>query len=445
MDALRHNWPALLANAAVCLVGFTAALATIRRAGCLLLLPTTIIAYLLTNGAFVAVPLFVSVDVPFPTASEIYVRIAIANAIFIGLAVPAMTWSVMDRGSSGSSTAPKVPLFAPLALGSLGVVCLVYFLVRNPGIFSLSSEIYRASSYEAYIEARNAVGEAISAKAGSGNGPLQLAYGCFFPVVLAMLSHTTGISPGVRRLLQLAALGGMALPAVLIGSRMMLLFTVVFPVVLWRLQRTSGPSLIARIRGSWRTLLLWGVALGAGTGVFQSVVQTNAFEAGWLLLARVFVAPGAVAGGYFLLFPDFFPFRGAGGIFMMPVASDTVDFQMISIAATGIESHANASFLATSYSAAGYAGVAVVSLALVLSAALLDHHLRRISRRLATLLVVANSFGILMLCSVPYRVAVVTNGYLIGPAAFALLVLLHRELARRRTVPAAAALSSPAP
>jgi hypothetical protein len=108
---------------------------------------------------------------------------------------------------------------------------------------------------------------------------------------------------------------------------------------------------------------------------------------------------------------------------------------MISIAATGIDSHANASFIATAYSAAGFAGVVVVSLVLVAIALVLDLWLQGIPRRLASLIVLANAFGILLLCSTPFRVAVVTNGYLAGPVLLLALLIMRHQLASRSAGP----------
>jgi hypothetical protein len=147
-----------------------------------------------------------------------------------------------------------------------------------------------------------------------------------------------------------------------------------------------------------------------------------------------------VSGGYYLSFPDVFAFRGAAGIFMMPIASDLVDFRMVSLAATGLDSHANASFLATAWSAAGYVGVLVVSVVMVAGAWLADRLLLRWPGRLASLVVFANVFAIMLLPSVPFAVAVVTHGYIIGPLGVVLALAAARQLAERpATVPGGSA------
>ncbi|WP_415908467.1 hypothetical protein [Oleiharenicola sp. Vm1] len=300
--------------------------------------------------------------------------------------------------------------------------------------------MYRAPSYDSYLEARNAVGDAINSKAASGNGPLMFAYSFLFPAVLAVTGAAPRLSAGLQRLMKVSAWTGMVLATAVIGSRMMWLFTLVYPILLWRFGRISGASLVAWIRQSWRTLLAWAAVIAAGVLVFRATVQTEIDEAAFLLFARIFVAPGAVSGGYFMLFPDFFAFRGFEGVFMMPVPGDTVDFSMISLASTGIDSHANASFVATAYSAFGFRGVALVSATLTLVAFAVDCWLRLQPRRLASLVLVANAFGILMLCSVPFRVAVVTNGYLLGPV---LLFALHLfGCTRGRRTPASSALEA---
>jgi hypothetical protein len=182
--------------------------------------------------------------------------------------------------------------------------------------------------------------------------------------------------------------------------------------------------------GSWKTILTWICCAALGIGVFQFAVHSTIPEAAFLLFSRIFVAPGAVSGGYYLLFPDVFPFRGAAGIFMMPVQSDVVNFSMISIAATGFDSHANGSFLATAYSAFGYFGVLIVSSALVAGSFLVDLLLLRLHRRLASLIVIGNIFGILTVSSVPFRIAAATHGYLFGPACVLFLIAVAQELVR---------------
>jgi hypothetical protein len=433
MEALRANWVALSANVAVCSFGLGLSLLVILQARRFLILPATVIAYVLTNGLFAAVPLFVPVDVPFPTAPVIYHRLAIANAIFVGTASAALFLLAvrLRRTARRPEPALSLPSFLPLSMCLLGSLFMAYFLARNPEIIDLSPAIYLAQSYDGYIVARNAVGEVVASRAASGNGLLLLAFSFIFPATLALIPHAAGLRRGLRRVIQAWAWLGMLLAAAAIGSRMMWLYAIIFPIVLWWLRRVSGRSLIQRLQSFLQSLLTWGAVILAGAAVFQAAVQTRLDEAIFLLFARTFVAPGAVSGGYLMLFPEFFPFRGAGGIFMMPIASDTVDFSMISIASTGIDSHANASFIATAYSAAGFGGVALVSVVTAVVAFVIDSWLQRLPRRFASLVVIANAFGILMLCSVPFRVAAVTNGYLVGPALLLVLSLVHHQLARR--------------
>lgn len=429
MEAWHNNWPALTANLLVCGFGLGLACLAIWRTRRLLILPATVIAYLLTNALFTPLPLFVPVDVPFPTAPVVYERLAICNALFTAIAAVGLVSLTAQRLPSETAS-PALPAIVPLGLLGLGSICLAFFFLRNPEVFTLSQAMYRAPSYESYLEARNAVGDAINGKAASGNGPLMFAYSFLFPAVLAVTGIAPRLSAGLQRLTKISAWGGMVLATAVIGSRMMWLFTLIYPILLWRFGRVSGASLVARMRQSWRTLLTWSAVLLAGVLVFRATVQSEIGEAAFLLFARIFVAPGAVSGGYFMLFPDFFAFRGFEGIFMMPVAGDTVDFSMISLASTGIDSHANASFVATAYSAFGFPGVALVSGTLTLAAFAIDCYLRVLPRRLASLVLVANAFGVLMLCSVPFRVAVVTNGYLLGPVLLCALQLFARPSAR---------------
>jgi hypothetical protein len=430
MDEWSNYWPALTSNFLVCGLGLGLSFLVIRRARRLLLLPLAMIAFLLTNGLFQAVPLFVAVDVPFPTAPLLYARSAAAHGILVAVAcLPLLVLCSVKLAPSEQRPA-QVPVMVPMALVGLSVAAVSYFVWRNHEIISMSLAIYRTGSYVDYIAARNAVGEMVMTKIASGNGLASLTIAFLGPAGLALIPQARSLSAGVRRLLRGVAWLTMVIPAILIGARMMLVFTVVYPLLLWSFGRQSGHSLMTRLRESWKRVLSWMTCLIIGVAVFQSAVKSTVLEAAFLLGSRIFVAPGAVSGGYYLLFPDFFPFRGPAGIFMMPVASDKVDFNMISLAATGFDSHANASFLATAYSASGYAGVLIVSVLLVLGCLAVDLLLLRLHRRLASLITLSNLFGILVVGSVAFRVSVVTHGLLVGPAFVLLLIGLVRQCSR---------------
>jgi hypothetical protein len=435
MQELNNYWPALASNLLVCTLGLSVSFFVIWRAERLLLLPLVMISFLVTNGVFQAMPLFVAVDVPFPTAPLLYVRSALAHGILVAVALLPLLVLCSLKPPPAEGLPARVPPLVSLALVGLAVAAVSYFVWRNHTIISMSLAIYRTDSYVDYIAARNAVGDMVMAKTASGNGLASLTIAFFGPASLALIPQTRSFSPGLRRILRGVAWLTMVIPALLIGARMMLVFTVVYPFLLWSFGRQSAHLLIARLRESWKKILSWMGCFLIGVAVFQGAVKSSVLEAVFLLGARVFVAPGAVSGGYYWLFPDFFPFRGPAGIFMMPIASDTVDFSMISLAATGFDSHANASFLATAYSAAGYFGVLVVSVTLVLGCLALDLFLLRLHRRLASLIALSNLFGILVIGSVAFQVSVVTHGLLVGPALVLLLFGLSQQFRRSRSEP----------
>ena len=431
----------LLANGLSCVIGLAMAGLAISRTRRLLLLPVSVATLLITNGVFIAVPLIMTVDVPFPTAPLLYARAATVHCIFVAVvAFPLLLLAIKRRSPAHHTQTPKLPAFVPLVITGLGLAGVFYFLIRNSEIISLSIAIYRTDSYESYISARNTVGQVFMEKSASGNGLMSLAFSFFCPAALALLPLATSISIGPRRLLQAIAWLCMAVSALLVGSRFMLTFTLIYPLILWRFSHLSRLSLLARLRNSWKTVLLWTGCGALAISIFQSIMQTTMLEAAFLLFARIFVAPGAVSGGYYWLFPDIFAFRGASGIFMMPISSDLVDFSMISLAATGFDSHANGSFLATAYSAAGYWGVLIVSVVFVFGALLADLMLLRVHHRLASLIVFANLFGILTISSVAFRVSVVTQGFLLGPIFVLLLITLARNILSSKKI-----LSPPSP
>lgn len=393
----------------------------------MLLLPLSVIVYLATNALFLPVPLFAPVDVDFPTDPLVYSRAALAHAIFVSMAVVPL-FAQMQRGRQGAGgvSARAIPAWVPLGLTACGLIFVGVFVARNVDVMPLAVAIYQAESYGAYIEARNAVGDAILSRSASGNGLATLAFGFVFPAAMALGPLAPGIPSSIRRLARLLAWVGMVLPAVVIGSRMMLVFAAIYPLALWGFGRLRPRAFLTRLQGAWKAVAVSAACVAIAVVTFQQVFRATILDSAWGLAARVLVAPGAVSGGYYLLFPDFFPYRGIAGIFMMPIPSDTVDFRAISLAATGLDSHANGSILATAYSGAGIPGIAAVSLVLVTAAFAADMLVLRLPRQAGSLLVFANLYGILAIASTAMRVAVVTHGYLVGPALTVAALLFLR-------------------
>jgi hypothetical protein len=397
------------------------------KARALLLLPLSIVVFLLTNGIFQGVPLLFDVGVAFPTDPVMYRRAAVVHSIFLGVATLPLLTIAAARRRPYVDVSIKLPASLPLGLAGVAFAALMYVLLRNPELLSMSVPVYRADSYTTYIDARNATGQLLLGRTWSGLGLATLAFTFFCPAALALLQFVPEFSVTRRRLAAWMVWLVMLMLALLNGSRMMLTFVVFYPLALLIQRKVDARSVVRKLREFSKTLIMAIGMIAAGIVVFQIVFQSTAMLAAWLFFGRTFVAPGAVSGGYYLSFPDVFAFRGVAGIFMMPIPSDQVDFSAISIATTDLDSHANASFLATAYSALGYGGVFIVSLVLVTGAYLTDLLLLRIPRRLASLLVFSNIFGIMTIASVPFRVSVATNAYIVGPLCVLLFLLRARK------------------
>jgi hypothetical protein len=419
----------LTVNLLVCIFGLALAGMAMYKARGLLLLPLSVVIFLVTNGIFQGVPLLFDVGVAFPTDPLLYRRAALVHGLFVAVAtLPLLALAGMRRRPEVQLRI-RLPVSLPLGLASLALVALAYLLLRNPELLSMSVLVYRADSYTTYIEARNATGALLLGRTFSGLGLATLAFTFFCPAALALLKFVPSLTGARRRLLAWLVWLTMLMLALLNGSRMMLTFAIVYPLAELIQRKVDARSLTRKLRELSKTLIMTIGIVSAGIVIFQIVFQSTALLAAWLFFGRTFVAPGAVSGGYYLSFPEVFAFRGMAGIFMMPIPSDQVDFSAISIATTDLDSHANASFLATAYSALGYGGVLIVSLVLVAGAFLTDLLLLRVPRRLASSLVFANIFGIMTIASVPFRVSVATNAYIIGPLWVLLILTFSRQLA----------------
>jgi hypothetical protein len=429
----------LVGNALACVVGIGLSVAAMVRTRRLLLLPLSVVVFLLTNAVFLWIPLVLNVGIAFPTDPVLYGRAAAAHAILVCVAtLPLLT--VVAAGRGNAATAARLPAWLPLGLAALALVSVGYLVARNPDVIPLSIAIYRTDSYGDYIDARNAAGDLLMSRRWSGNGLASLALAVYCPTALALMQFVPSFTAGVRRVLSAMLCLLMLVPAALSGSRMQLTFVVFYPLALLIQRKVDARSLTRKLQELMKSLVIGAVIVVAAVGIFQFVFQSTALVAAAIFLGRTFVDPGAVSGGYYLSFPDTFAFRGPAGIFMMPIASDVVDFRMVSLAATGLDSHANASFLATAWSAAGYAGVLVVSVVMVAGAWFTDLLLLRLPGRLASLLVFANIFAIMTLPGVPFAVAMVTHGYIIGPLGVVLALAAARQLAERpATVPGGSA------
>ena len=429
MSEVSPYFVPLAGNLLVCIFGLALAGMAMYKARGLLLLPLSVVIFLLTNGIFQGVPLLFDVGVAFPTDPLLYRRAAIVHSLFVAVAtLPLLALAGMRRRQD-VEVRVRLPALVPFGLASLALAALAYLLLRNPELLSMSVPVYRADSYTTYIEARNATGQLLLGRTFSGLGLATLSFTFFCPAALALLQFVPSLTDARRRLLAWLVWLTMLMLALLNGSRMMLTFVIVFPLALLIQRKVDARSLSRKLRELSKTFIMTIGIVAAGIIIFQIVFQSTAVLAAWLFFGRTFVAPGAVSGGYYLSFPDVFAFRGMAGIFMMPIPSDHVDFSAISIATTDLDSNANASFLATAYSALGYGGVLIVSLVLVAGAFLTDLLLLRVPRRLASTLVFANIFGIMTIANVPFRVSVATNAYIIGPLWVLLSLTFLRQLA----------------
>ncbi len=137
-----------------------------------------------------------------------------------------------------------------------------------------------------------------------------------------------------------------------------------------------------------KRMILVGSLVGGAGAIFLYIVNfgqnlPNAIQG---FFSRTFLVPAASETNFFVIFPDSYPFRGISQVFNIPWGrisqTSAVSVMDIARAVTGTDYSANASFLAVAWSAAGYLGVVVVSLALTVSLTVLDRLYHSTSERM---------------------------------------------------------------
>ncbi|MBE2213399.1 MAG: hypothetical protein IAE82_05970 [Opitutaceae bacterium] len=418
----------LAANAIVCLIGIALCLVVMIAHGRLLLLPVGLLVFLVTNGVFQGAQLVVKMDVQYPTAPEMYERALAVHAIVVGLSLlPLLVMARIARPARRITSDIK-PL-ALLLLTAVSLLAVGYFVVRNREAIPLSLSLYSATDYYHYIEIRNAIGDVINGHARSGNAPANWAFGALCPAILALLPSCRSVGRGLRLAWFALVWIAMAAPALLIGSRAMLVFLLAFPVCAWSLGRIDWRHLVRRAISLWKPLVF---GLLAGGVVFQMIFRSSLPEAVFGMFSRTMLTPGAVSATYYLAFPDTFPFRGWAGILMMPIGTDTIDFRTVSNVMLELDSNANASFTAIAYSGDGLPGVALATVVLIGVTVLVDLALLGFPAVIANALTIGNLLGALALGSVPLLIALTTHGFALAPAFVLFVLWLLRSCPARR-------------
>ncbi|MEN6560329.1 MAG: hypothetical protein ABFD52_06120 [Acidobacteriota bacterium] len=158
-------------------------------------------------------------------------------------------------------------------------------------------------------------------------------------------------------------------------------------------------------RNPLRRMILVGSLVGGVGAVFLYIVNfgQNLLDAIQGFFSRSFLVPASSETNFFVIFPDSYPFRGISQVFNIPWGrispTSAVSVVDIARAATGTEYSANASFLAVAWSAAGYLGVIVVSLALITSLTLLDRLYHSVSSKMFYLALALSSVQLVTLIS----------------------------------------------
>lgn len=433
---MTESIPILLGlNAIVCLVGVTLCAVAMLRQRRLLLLPATMLVFLATNGLLQGAQLSWDLGMLFPVSQLMFQRVLAVNTVVVICAtIPLLALANLRAVRIVEPPNVSIRMLAVLSIGS--ALSIGYFVARNYEIIPLSASLYRAADYFEYITIRNQIGDVMNAHSLSGSAPSNWAFAAICPAILTLLPYCKSLSAWARRGWFVSIVLLMAVPAVLIGSRIMLIFLLAFPFIAVSLNSGRRRARRSRI-AAWKPI---AATVAIGAAVFKLISGDTLTQALAGVVARSVVIPGAVSATYYVAFPGTFDFRGWRGIFMMPIAGDTVDFRSISLTLLDLESNANAGFTAIAWSGAGIAGVLAACVVLVILTTTVDIALLSIPAPLSSCLVVGNMMGILAVSSVPLLIAITTHSFALGPGLVLVLIWAFR---RRQLAPRSLAATIP--
>ncbi len=318
-----------------------------------------------------------SVPIVRSLTTDLYLRQCLSHWIFliivmVGLKLE-MSWPPQQRKPAKPVRSPEFWGYSAFAAGIL--LSVKYYFI-GPGLTILTETRLGFLSTSEAVSHRAA--GSLEAGIGQGNYMASVAAYIFFPVAAALLTMKKGrtnLFPFILCCLfsilyafqtrQKAPLLWSVLTFVIIG---IISFGSEHKHLLKRIILAGG------LIGSLGTILLYVINFGQ---TLQSSVQGFVY--------RSFLVPAASEANFFVIFPDSFPYRGVAHVFNIPwgrvAQASSVSIVDIARAATGGEYSANASFLAVAWSAAGYIGILVISLVMVISLMILDRLYGRASKK----------------------------------------------------------------
>jgi len=298
-----------------------------------------------------------------------YLRQCLSHWIFIGIALMGLHYeatrspskAVVPRSIASAEFWGYTALFVGIGLS-------FRYYVQGPGLTILKGT--RLAFFTTAEAVTHRVVGYLEAGIGQGNYLASVAAYVFFPLAAGLFSLKG------RRFRWLSfSLAGLFSICYAIQTRQKgpLLWTVSTYIALAFLARRRGSP-----KNSIKKLLIGLASIGAVGSVLLYMINFGQSVANSIqgFLYRVFLVPGASETNFFVIFPDGLPFRGILQVFGIPwgriAATDMTTIMDVARMATGTSYSANASFLAVSWSAAGYIGVILVSLFLVVSLVALD-------------------------------------------------------------------------
>lgn len=308
----------------------------------------------------------------------VYSRQIISHWIFIGLAIIGLLIEMRWPKNNYFRFLPssKRLVFWGIILAFIGTVTYVRYFMFGPGSeILLSSRLFFESTVEA-IASRSEIRDTL--QLGQGAWMASISSTIIFPVA-AFFFLKSSLRYRIIVFVILAFSSGVY--AFQTRQKAPLLAIILVYGLLWILNRVDTKKIDIKTIIRKFVVPAFFISFVGGAILYMINFGLTPLIAIQSVLARLLIIPGATETNYFMVFPDYFNFRGLNQIFDIGLrhaqfASDVTIYD-VAYAATGVRFSSNASFLAVAWSGAGYLGVALISLFLVISLFIIDRYLRK--------------------------------------------------------------------
>ncbi len=202
-----------------------------------------------------------------------------------------------------------------------------------------------------------------------------------------------------------------------VAERVAVLFSLLYPVFciyVMKKRDTLEKSILSFrfVKIIMVTMILVFITAGA---IYQFTNKVSFSDGVLLGIRRIVFVPSMVTAFYYDAFPDTFDYQGLSYLHVVRSSYSStyrgITTEDIAFQAIGTEGNANTSLLATAYSAMGFFGVFLISIAFCAIVGLVDKLTERLDNEYRFALLLPNTMGIILFSSTSLYVSMRTGGF----------------------------------